>query len=91
MNTSSTLLDALQAIIQVAQQAQSELLKIKKDSENAVAEEAFDEFPHDLDAVRKQLANTAARITQLATDPKEYLEQLSANVCAILLLLSKSF
>lgn len=40
------------------------------------------ELPARLEGARKRLANAAAQLLQLATDPKEYLEQLSANVSA---------
>jgi hypothetical protein len=37
-------------------------------------------FPVGLEGPRKQLANAAVQLSQLVTDPREYLEQLSANV-----------
>lgn len=37
-------------------------------------------FPVGLEGPRKQLANAAVQLSQLVTDPSEYLEQLSANV-----------
>lgn len=38
------------------------------------------DFPPALEGPRKKLANAAAQLLQVTTDPKEYLEQLSANV-----------
>lgn len=42
------------------------------------------EFLPILESSRKKLANAAVQLLQLTTDPKEYLEQLSANVSVFL-------
>jgi hypothetical protein len=84
MAASTALTNVLEEILRVGQDVESQLHKEKilnNDAHGQTLRESSEfVFPTGLDVQRKQLANAAAQLLQLATDPREYLEQLSANV-----------
>jgi hypothetical protein len=79
MAASTGLSTVLKEIVQVCREVESHLAtESRLDSgEGASGKHTF---PIGLEGPRKQLANAAAQLSQLVTDPREYLEQLSANV-----------
>lgn len=84
MVSSTGLTNVLEEILHAGREVESQLHK-EDIHNNGVSGDSLDtwsefSFPDSLEGARKQLANAAARLLQLATDPKEYLEQLSANV-----------
>jgi hypothetical protein len=83
MAASTGLSNVLEDIFRVGREVESYLSKensLKESTHGQTLDASEFAFPVALDGPRKQLANAAARLLQLATDPREYLEQLSANV-----------
>ncbi|KAH7094399.1 O-methyltransferase-domain-containing protein [Paraphoma chrysanthemicola] len=79
MASSTSLQDVLDQIVHARNEVSYQLHKDKVCSAKYNGVQAEIVFPESLESTRKKLANLAAQLLQLATDPKEYLEQISAN------------
>jgi len=79
MAASTGLSALLEEIIQVCREV-NDHLDTEKSLNSSPGAPGDHTFPVGLEGPRKQLANAAVQLSQLVTDPREYLEQLSANV-----------
>lgn len=59
----------------------NQILKSSNITQDPFAPTAPVSAPDALNAPRKALANAAAQLLALATDPKEYLDNVAMNVC----------
>ncbi|KAH3906782.1 elsinochrome C biosynthesis cluster protein B elcB [Parastagonospora nodorum] len=78
MAASTGLSTVLKEIVQVCREVESHLAT-ESHLDSGEGAPGKNTFPIGLEGPRKQLANAAAQLSQLVTDPREYLEQLSAN------------
>lgn len=88
MDSYAILQDSLAEVVKFGDDIVQHLSSLNSERNNASVDASEVQIPlnlpDDLQTPRKRLAEAAARILQLTTDPTEYLDQLAANVCRLL-------